>query len=115
MSILSEQACEACEADHPKVSAEEAEHLLSELDAWEIIDNQGIRQLSKVYCFDNFVDALAFTKRMGDLAESVNHHPTLLTEWGQVTVRWWTHDIAGLHKNDFVLAAKTDKIFWLCW
>ena len=55
----------------------------------------------------NFVEALAFTNAIGALAEAAGHHPALTTEWGRVTVGWWTHAIGGLHRNDFVMAAKT--------
>jgi hypothetical protein len=55
-------------------------------------------------------DALAFTNRVGALAEEEGHHPALLTEWGRVTVTWWTHLIRGLHRNDFIMAAKTDAL-----
>jgi 4a-hydroxytetrahydrobiopterin dehydratase len=64
-----------------------------------------------VYSFNNFVEAIAFTNRVGELAEEENHHPALLTEWGKVTVTWWTHKIRGLHRSDFIMAAKTDKYY----
>ena len=71
----------------------------------------GIMQLERVFVFDNFVDALEFTKRVGQLAEAEGHHPALLTEWGRVTVTWWSHKIRGLHRNDFIMAARTDQLF----
>ncbi|MFT6791003.1 MAG: 4a-hydroxytetrahydrobiopterin dehydratase [Cellvibrionaceae bacterium] len=110
MSELSQQPCEACRSDAPKVSEIEQPTLLSQLKDWQIMDEEGVPQLLKTYRFDNFVDALAFTVRVGELAEQAGHHPALLTEWGKVTVRWWTHKIRGLHKNDFIMAAKTDKL-----
>ena len=61
--------------------------------------------------FKNFVQALEFTNQVGRLAEEECHHPALLTEWGRVTVTWWTHKIKGLHRNDFVMAAKTDELY----
>ncbi|NOR79778.1 MAG: 4a-hydroxytetrahydrobiopterin dehydratase, partial [Methyloprofundus sp.] len=60
--------------------------------------------------FNNFVDAMAFTQKVSVLAEDENHHPTILTEWGKVTVCWWSHKIKGLHVNDFIMAAKTDQL-----
>ena len=107
---LAEQTCDARSSDAVRVAGSEAQQLLSQLDRWQIIQYDGIDQLSKQYVFANFVDALAFTQRVGALAERFDHHPALLTEWGQVTVRWWTHDLSGLHKNDFILAAKTDML-----
>lgn len=110
MSDLSKQQCEACRADAPPVSEAEKQQLLSELSGWQIVDKKGVLQLLKTYDFDNFVAALDFTNRVGSLAEEAGHHPALLTEWGRVTVRWWSHKMRGLHKNDFIMAAKTDSI-----
>jgi 4a-hydroxytetrahydrobiopterin dehydratase len=70
----------------------------------------GIPRLERQYRFRSFVDALAFTNRVGEIAEAEGHHPAILTEWGRVTVSWWTHKIRGLHRNDFVMAAKTDRL-----
>ena len=66
--------------------------------------------VTRIFHFPSFADALAFTNRVGVLAEEEAHHPALLTEWGQVTVTWWTHKIRGLHRNDFIMAAKTDAL-----
>ena len=59
----------------------------------------------------DFAGAIAFTNRVADLAEAEGHHPAIITEWGRVTIRWWTHAIGGLHKNDFIMAARTDKLY----
>ncbi len=67
--------------------------------------------ITRTYKFKNFAEALAFTNRVGALAEQENHHPALLTEWGKTTVAWWTHEINGLHRNDFVMAAKCDALY----
>jgi 4a-hydroxytetrahydrobiopterin dehydratase len=76
-----------------------------------ILERDHVKKLERVFHFKNFVQALAFTNKIGELAESEGHHPAMLTEWGRVGVAWWTHKIGGLHKNDFVMAAKTDHIF----
>jgi 4a-hydroxytetrahydrobiopterin dehydratase len=110
MGDLSQQVCEACRPDAPRVTESESEELLATLDDWQIVDKKGVAQLLKVYSFENFVKALDFTNKVGEIAESEGHHPALLTEWGKVTVRWWTHKIHGLHKNDFIMAAKTDEL-----
>lgn len=60
--------------------------------------------------FDDFKQAMAFTDKVGELAEANGHHPLVQTTWGSVTVEWWTHKIGGLHQNDAVMAAKTDKL-----
>ena len=61
--------------------------------------------------FRNFTESLTFTNQVGKIAEEQGHHPVLVTEWGRVTVTWWTHKIKGLHRNDFIMAAKTDQIY----
>ena len=82
-----------------------------QVSEWEIVELDGIKRLRRVFSFADFAHALAFTKRVGELAEEERHHPALLTEWGSTTVTWWTHKIRGLHRNDFIMAAKTDELF----
>jgi len=77
---------------------------------WEIVEFEGIKRLRRVFAVDDFAQALAFTNKVGGLAEKDGHHPALLTEWGRTTVTWWTHKIRGLHRNDFIMAAKTDAL-----
>jgi len=109
MTELAQQECEACRADAPLVSDEELAELLREIPDWTPVAREGVMQLERVFKFRNFKQALAFTNRVGDIAEAVGHHPALLTEWGKVTVTWWSHEAGGLHKNDFIMAARTDQ------
>jgi 4a-hydroxytetrahydrobiopterin dehydratase len=109
MDDLSEQACEACRADAPLISDEELKRLMSAIPDWEIIVVDGIMQLTREFGFRDFAQAMAFSNRVGDLAEAAGHHPAILTEWGRVKVTWWSHKIRGLHKNDLIMAARTDK------
>jgi len=88
----------------------EIEEYLSQLPGWQIEVVSGVSRLQKTYKFKNFEQALQFTNKIGAVAEQENHHPAILTEWGKVTVSWWTHKIGGLHMNDFIMAAKTDAI-----
>ena len=74
------------------------------------VEEDGIEKLQRHFPFRNFVQALAFSNRVGELAEQEGHHPAILTEYGKVTVTWWTHKIRGLHRNDFICAAKTDAL-----
>ncbi|NLY59041.1 MAG: 4a-hydroxytetrahydrobiopterin dehydratase [Gammaproteobacteria bacterium] len=110
MSRLNEQHCEACRVGAPRVTAEEAAELQRQIPEWQQIEVEGVAQLQRVYPFSDFVAALAFTNRVGELAEQQGHHPAILTEYGRVTVRWWTHKIKGLHRNDFIMAARTDAL-----
>lgn len=107
---LSEQVCEACRADAPRVGDAELKELLQQIPDWTPVARDGILQLERVFSFPDFAQALAFTNRVGALAEAAGHHPAILTEWGKVTVTWWTHKIKGLHKTDFILAARTDEV-----
>lgn len=111
MADLSQQACEACRKGAPQVSDREKTALLQEIPEWSLVEREGVSQLERVFTFNNFIEALDFTNRVGEQAEANGHHPALLTEWGRVTVTWWTHKIKGLHRNDFIMAAKTDGLY----
>jgi len=110
MSTLFREQCVACRRDSPRVTEAETAELRRDVPAWQLLEREGIARLERVFQFPNFADALGFTNRVGALAEAEGHHPALLTEWGRVTVTWWTHKIRGLHRNDFVMAAKTDML-----
>jgi 4a-hydroxytetrahydrobiopterin dehydratase len=110
MEPLTRQTCVACRRDAPTVTDAEIAELHSQVSEWELVELDGIKRLRRVFPFDDFAQALAFTGAVGELAESEGHHPALLTEWGRTTVTWWTHKIRGLHRNDFIMAAKTDEL-----
>lgn len=110
MTCLADKTCEACRAGAPLATRQECMDFLSQLDGWQIISVDGVNNLQKTYPFKNFTLALEFTNKVGAVAEAENHHPAILTEWGKVTVTWWTHKISGLHANDFIMAAKTDDL-----
>ena len=107
---LSQQTCIPCSGKLPPATPEEIECYQREVPDWQLISPAGIAQIQRAYAFPNFAQALDFTNRVGVIAEIAGHHPALLTEWGKVTVTWWTHAINGLHQNDFIMAAKTDGI-----
>jgi 4a-hydroxytetrahydrobiopterin dehydratase len=111
MDDLTSQTCQACRAGAPLATDAEVEQFMRQIPDWKIIEVDGIRRLQRTFKFSDFVAALAFTNQVGDLAETEHHHPAILTEWGKVAVTWWTHKIKGLHVNDFIAAAKTDRLF----
>jgi len=111
MDELAAQKCTACRADAPSVTDFEIRELKPQIPEWEIVNRESIARLERIYRFKNFAESLAFTVKVGNLAESEGHHPAILTEWGRTTVTWWTHKIRGLHRNDFIMAAKTDQVF----
>jgi 4a-hydroxytetrahydrobiopterin dehydratase len=107
---LAQMKCVACRKDAPTVTDAEIAEFRPQVPDWEIVELDRIKRLRRVFLFDDFAQALRFTNQVGGLAEQEAHHPALLTEWGRTTVTWWTHKIKGLHRNDFVMAAKTDQI-----
>ena len=111
MIQLAQERCTACRRDSPSVTPGEVAALHPQTPDWELIDTDGIPKLDRVFRFKDFAQALEFTNRVGELAEEEGHHPRLTTEWGRVRVSWWTHKIRNLHRNDFVMAAKTDEIY----
>lgn len=76
-------------------------------DGWMVID---YHHIEKIYRFKDFKEALDFTNKLGDLAESEGHHPDIHLSWAKVIIKIWTHKIDGLHENDFILAAKIDQL-----
>jgi 4a-hydroxytetrahydrobiopterin dehydratase len=108
---LHELKCIPCRSGDPSLTDAQIQELGPKIPEWNVIERNGIKRLERVFKFRNFKDALAFTVKVGDLAEAEDHHPALITEWGKVTVTWWTHAIKGLHQNDFVMAARTDRIY----
>ena len=111
MPELTNEKCVACRRDAPRVTEAEIAELKPQIPDWGMTEKDGIPRLERVFTFPDFVQALAFTNRVGELAEQEGHHPAILTEWGRVTVSWWTHKIRGLHRNDFISAAKTDELY----
>ncbi|HLC35724.1 MAG TPA: 4a-hydroxytetrahydrobiopterin dehydratase [Anaerolineales bacterium] len=111
MSELTQMMCVPCRGGEPPLDVREISELGRETPGWNVIEVEGIKRLERVFKFKNFVEALDFTRRIGELAESQGHHPALLTEYGKVTVTWWTHKIRGLHKNDFIMSARTTDLY----
>ena len=111
MTQLRQERCVACRRDSPRVTDEEIAQLHPLVSEWSLAQEDDIKRLHREFRFPDFKHALAFTAAVGELAEEEGHHPRLVTEWGKVAVDWWTHKIRGLHRNDFIMAAKTDQVF----
>ena len=110
MSALHEKHCEACQLGAPVVTEEQATELLLSVPSWKREFHDDVEKLEREFNFVDFKDALNFTCEIATHSEQENHHPSILTEWGKVTVCRWTHKINGLHLNDYIMAAKTDMI-----
>ena len=107
MTHLYDAPCEPAQPGEDPLTAGEVNHLLSQLADWELLDGVRIRRR---WQFPNFQLALEFVNRVGHLAEEAGHHPDISLGWGRVEVELTTHDIGGLHRADFVLAARIDRI-----
>lgn len=110
---LAEERCDACRVDSPRVSEQEKQALAQQLPDWQILFEYERDYLLREYAFPNFAEALAFTNRIGELAERLDHHPDIALSWGRVALLWYTHAIGGLHRNDFRCAAKADQLYLL--
>jgi len=110
MNELKQMACVPCERGGSPLAADEIDRLRQELPDWEVVTEAGELRLRRMFTFSDFRQALAFTNHVGELAEAEGHHPKLVTEWGRVTVEWWTHSVGGLHRNDFIMAARTSAL-----
>jgi 4a-hydroxytetrahydrobiopterin dehydratase len=102
--------CVPCRGGEPSLDDNDIQAYRPQVPEWDVIEVEGVKRLQRQFKFKDFAQALAFTDQVGALAEAEDHHPVILTEWGRVTVTWWTHKIKGLHRNDFIMAAKTDQI-----
>ncbi len=104
---LSEKICVPCKGGIPPLNGEELVKLKEQVEGWDVIEEHHI---AKTYKFPNFVKALAFVNKVGDIAEEQGHHPDIYLAWGKVGITICTHKIDGLTESDFILAAKIDEI-----
>ena len=108
---LTQQKCVPCSGGEVAISQAEIDSFQPQIPDWCQFEVRGEQRIERLYQFKDFQTALAFTNAVGELAEAQAHHPAILTEWGRVTVTWWTHTVGGLHLNDLIMATKTDAIF----
>jgi 4a-hydroxytetrahydrobiopterin dehydratase len=111
MTALKDMKCVPCRGGEPPLTEEQINELRPQLVDWMVKEVEGVPRLERVFKFRNFSEAVEFTDRVAAIAEAQDHHPLIITEWGRVTVQWWTHKIKGLHRNDFIMASKTDGLF----
>ena len=110
MTTLSQLKCVACRGGDPSLTDSEIADLMPHIPEWQLVAQDGIPHLESVFKFKNYAQALEFTNKIAAIAEEEDHHPLIILEWGRVTVQWWTHVVKGLHKNDFIMAAKADEL-----
>ena len=108
---LAREGCVACRRDSPRVTDQEIAELHPAAAEWWLTEDDGIKRLDRTFKVADFAKAITFADSVGQAAEKEGHHPRLTVEWGRVNVAWWSHKIKGLHRNDFIMAAKTDELF----
>ena len=107
MSELANKTCVPCRGGIPPLAGTELEALAKQVPQWKVVEGHHI---TRTFQFSDFRQALAFTNKVGEIAESQGHHPDILLAWGKAEVTTWTHKINGLTESDFILAAKIDKL-----
>ena len=108
MTDLTEEKCVPCQGGTPPFTQKQIEEYLPKLKTdWEVIDNKKIK---RKFEFKDFKQAMTFVNQVADLAESEKHHPDIFIHYNKVTIKLWTYEIGGLFSNDFILAAKIEKL-----
>jgi 4a-hydroxytetrahydrobiopterin dehydratase len=110
MATLVHERCAACRRDSPHVTDAEIAELRPQIPGWELIERDGVPRLERAFRFADMAQAQLFARELAALADEQDHHPAIQQDAGVVKVGWWTHAIRGLHRNDFIMAAKTDTL-----
>jgi 4a-hydroxytetrahydrobiopterin dehydratase len=111
METLAQEQCVPCTGDVPKLSDDEIKELHMNAPMWEVADAEDGKQLQRTFDFDRYPDGVIFASRIGRLAQEQDHHPTITIGYKKVKLEWNTHAIKGLHRNDFIMAAKSDEAY----
>jgi len=111
MSRLAELTCEACHKSSIKLSSDEISILMPKIKDWELLVDSDVQKLKRIFKVKTYTEAIELTNKVAELSDSVNHHPQIILEYASVTVIWWSHNIKGLHNNDFIMADKTSQLF----
>lgn len=110
MNELKKSKCEVCRIGAPQATEKEIAEFKTQVPDWQIVEEGSIKKLMRKFKFADFKQTLSFVNKIGDIAEQQGHHPLMLVGYNSLTLWWWTHKINGLHKNDFIMAAKTDEL-----
>lgn len=112
METIAQEQCVPCRGDTPRLTDAETDRLRVNTPMWDMVDVGGVPQLHRTFAFDSYPDGLAFAMRVGQLAQDQDHHPVITIRYKAVTLEWYTHAINGLHRNDFIMAAKSDEAYF---
>ena len=107
---LAGETCTPCRGGEPTLTDAQVATLLPHVPGWSVATVGGVPRIERTFAFPDFRAALGFTVRVGELAEELGHHPDIHLAWGKVRVETWTHAISGLHRNDFILAARVNAV-----
>ena len=110
MVDLAQQNCVACRSGDPSLPQREIYRLQQLTPRWQVKEVDRVQRLERIFRFKDFDQSLKFTNQVAELAKKENHHPLITMEYGTVTLTLWTHKVRGLHKNDFIMAAKIDNL-----
>lgn len=108
MTELSSIRCVGCEGGIPALSKEEAKELMPQISKWQLSDD--CKSITRKFAFKNFYLTMAFVNAVAWVANQENHHPDLEVGYNYCNIKFFTHAVNGLTKNDFICAAKIDKI-----
>lgn len=108
---LAKKKCVPCEVGQPPMTRVKANKYLKKVNGWDLVDVDGKLKIRKHFKFKSYMDGIDFVNKIAKIAEADDHHPDLEVGWRRVTVNFMTHNIGGLSENDFILAAKIDRIF----
>ena len=104
---LAAKSCVPCRGGVPALAGKELEDLQKQVPDWVVVN---AHHLKRTFTFSDFVSALAFVNKVGEVAEKEGHHPDIFLTWGKAEITTYTHKIDGLTESDFILAAKIDKL-----
>jgi len=107
---LADERCTPCREGERPLSGEDLASLCESLSRWKLESQEGIARIVKNFLFKTAMSCAAFARRVKEIADREDHHPEMSVEETRVTVSWWTHSLRGLSRNDFVMAAKTDRV-----
>jgi 4a-hydroxytetrahydrobiopterin dehydratase len=111
MTDLILQDCAQIRGNETPLTNDDIVEMKRQTSMWEVVMPNGAKMLRRTFTFDMYGDGLVFTNRIARQAEQQNHHPRITLNYSDVVVEWWTHAINGLHRNDFIMAARTDKTY----
>lgn len=111
MAVPAELKCTVCQSGDIPLDREEIARYHDDVPDWQVLHEGGVDKLKRIYKFKEYTSALKFAHAVAEAADTEGHHPIITLEWGKVTVVWWTHKIDGLHRNDFIMAARSDDLY----